>query len=318
MSSDTIEKLKLRKRMERAGGSLALKMAVGPIRLLKLPAARKLGRGLGLIVYTALGRYRRVAHKNLKLIFGDALSESERTRLARDVFSNFGETAAEFVKLPQLDREQIDALTQVEGEENLKSSLEQNKGTLIITGHFGNWEFLARWFAVHNYPLSVIARRADNPEAEKLAVQTRTQSGSQVYNRGNSARPVLQSLHRNELVGILPDQNAGNIVAPFLGLQTGTTDGPAIFHLHTGSPIVFSWCTREPDGRFKILFEPPEIYTPTGDKQADILAIMSMINAHLGEQIRKRPSQWLWLHDRWRASPWVFENGKDGISLPNE
>ena len=38
---------------------------------------------------------------------------------------------------------------------------------------------------------------------------------------------------------------------------------------------------------------------------------MTLINARLEAQIRRNPTQWLWLHDRWKASPGVFPDGEE-------
>lgn len=304
-SEATLPSQSAKKRLTRLAGRLGLPPVVGLFRLLPMSTARWLGRCIGAFLYAVLRNYRRTAHKNLRLVYPE-LPEKERRKMAWAVFLHFGQAVAEFVKLPQLSPEAVDSMTVVEGEENLKRALEDGKGAFIITGHLGNWEFMGRWLATHGYSLNVIARRSEDPETEKLLSSTRVQSGAKVFSRGEAARPVLQSLRRNELVGILPDQNAGNVVVPFFGMPTGTTDGPAILHLHTGAPLVFSWCTRMEDGRFHILFEPPERYSATGDRPADVRAIMTLVNQRLEAQIRKNPTQWLWLHDRWRASPWVF------------
>jgi KDO2-lipid IV(A) lauroyltransferase len=299
--------LSRKKRLERAAGRVGLRLVVGPLRALPLRHARAIGRGLGMFLYTALPRYRCVAHKNLKLVYGGQHDSQSLVRMARAVFVHFGQAAAEFVKMPQLARTDVDALCDVEGEENLCRALEAGKGVLLITGHFGNWEFMARWLSTHGYPLNVVARRANDPEADRLLTDTRTGGGAQVYNRGNSARAVLQCLKRKEIVGLLPDQNAGDVFVPFLGQRTGTVDGPAILHLRTGAPLLFSWCVRTPENRFRITYEPPVVVKSTGDRDADIADVMTLVNARLEAQIYQYPTQWLWLHDRWKSSPGVFD-----------
>jgi len=302
-----IPPLSRKKRLERAAGRLGLTLVVGPLRALPLPYARAVGRGVGILLYGALRRYRRVAHKNLRLVYGAQFDDATRARMAREVFIHFGQAAAEFVKMPQLERDALDNLCEIDGEENLRAALEAERGVLIITGHFGNWEFMSRWLTTHGYPLNVVARRANDPRADRLLTDTRTGGGAQVYNRGNSARAVLQCLKRREIVGLLPDQNAGNVFVPFLGQRTGTVDGPAILHLRTGAPLLFCWCVRTPENRFRITFEPPVVVAPTGDRDADIATVMTLVNARLEAQIYRYPTQWLWLHDRWKSSPGVFD-----------
>jgi KDO2-lipid IV(A) lauroyltransferase len=304
----------LRKRIERAAGRVALRLIVPPVRALPLPLARMIGRALGGVTYRLLGRYRRVALKNLQLVFGDTTSVHGRVRMARGVFRHFGEMAVEFVKMPQLNRADVDRLVTVKGEENLRAALAMGKGTLLVTGHLGNWEMMGRWLTTHGYGLNVVARDARDPMTTKLMSDTREGNGATVLYRGNSARAVLQCLRRNEIVAILPDQNAADVFVPFFGHPTGTVDGPAVIHLKTGAPILFSWCTRTVDNRFQIEFEPPEAAVTTGDRVADAARVMTLVNARLERQIRRNPMQWLWLHDRWKASPGVFPGGAENAS----
>ncbi|HLV81161.1 MAG TPA: lysophospholipid acyltransferase family protein [Chthonomonadaceae bacterium] len=298
--------LPLRKRLDRLAGRVAL-LLVGPVRAMPLPLARAVGRTLGLLVYYMFRKRRRVALKNLELIYGESAGRSERARMAKAVFQHFGEWGAEFVKIPQLSRADVDRLASVEGEENLQAALASGKGALLITGHFGNWEFMARWLTTHGYPLNVVARKANDPNADKLLVDTREGNGANVFSRGNSARAILQCLKKNEIVGLLPDQNAADVFVPFFGHPTGTVDGPAVLHLKTGAPLLFSWCVRTPEDRFQITFEPPVWVAPEKERAVGVARVMTIINARLETQIRRHPTQWLWLHDRWRASPDVFQ-----------
>ncbi len=299
--------LPLKKRVERIFTRTALRIVVTITRLLSMSSARRLGECMGMVLYLTQKRYRRVAMKNLNLVYGSEIDEAERKKMTKDVFVHFGRMALEFLKLPALSLDELDRMVKVQGESHLKAALEAGNGGLIITGHFGNWEVIARWLALHGYKMSVIARRANDPVADKLLQGTRQDGGTQVYLRGNSVKAVLQCLKRGELVGILPDQNAGDITAPFFGMPTGTTNGPAVIHLRTGAPIIFTWCSGGDDGQFYLQFEEPVVVPSSGNKEADEVSVMTLVNAHLEAQIRSQPTQWLWLHDRWRASPHVFE-----------
>ncbi len=310
LEADNLERATpLRKRAERSAGRALLALVIKPVRAMPLGGARWVGRAFGRVAFRLLGRYRRVALTNLGLVYGAEHDARERFRMAQAVFRHFGEMAVEFVKMPQLKRADVDGMAIVAGEENLIRAFEAGRGVMLMTGHFGNWEFMARWLTTHGYRLNVVARRANDPQAERLLTGTREEGGAQVFNRGNSARAVLQCLKKNEIVGLLPDQNAADVFVPFLGLPTGTVDGPAIIHLKTGAPLLFSWCTRRADGRFEITFEPPVTVAPTGRRDEDIVNVMTLINARLEVQIRRCPTQWLWLHNRWKASPGVFPDG---------
>lgn len=306
----------LRKRAFRHLGRLAMCVFVPPLQRLPLAAGRSLGRGLGGLTFRLLGRYRRAALRNLELIYGTELSVKDRHRMARAVFRHFGQVGAEFLKFPSLSDSMVEKLSIVHGEENLRAALDMKAGVLLITGHFGNWEFMARWLSLHGYPLNVVARDARDPVATKLLADTRGGNGANVLYRGNSARAVLQCLKKREIVALLPDQNAADVFVPFLGVRTGTVDGPAVIHLKTHAPLLFAWCVRTDSGQFEITFDSPVVAEPTGNKEADVVRVMTEVNARLGYWIRKYPTQWLWLHNRWKASPGVFADGNANMQEP--
>ena len=51
--------------------------------------------------------------------------------------------------------------------------------------------------------------------------------------------------------------------------------------------------------RFRLTIEPPLPLPDTGDRAADVAALMTAVNATLERWIRERPEQWFWVHRRW-------------------
>ncbi len=298
----------LRKRLERGAGRLALAIVLKPVRAMSFSSAQRTGRVLGALLYHLLGRYRRVAHKNLALVYGEVMSPRDRTKIAKDVFVHFGQAVCEFLMLPEMPPEELAARVEAHGAEHLAAAKTAGKGILVVSGHFGNFEVLAPWLQLQGYAVNVVARKANDPRIDEMLQGTRAQSGATVHLRGSSGRSVLQCLKRGEVLALLFDQNAGDVFVPFFGMQTGTTNGPARIHLHTGAPIVFMWCISKPDGGFRLEIEEPVVFPPTQDRAADEMAVTTLLNARLEAKIKQYPSQWLWLHDRWRNSPHVFQN----------
>jgi KDO2-lipid IV(A) lauroyltransferase len=140
-----------------------------------------------------------------------------------------------------------------------------------------------------------------------------------VKDKGNAARDVLTALKQGDVVGILPDQNSGDVFAPFFGVPAGTAAGPALFALRTGAPIIPSYTVRQPDDTYLARFFPPIEIKPTGDRSADAQQIMTEANRILEQVVRQYPEQWLWLHNRWKSA---FEKKNaarawpDGIDTP--
>ncbi|MCX7925512.1 MAG: lysophospholipid acyltransferase family protein [Fimbriimonadales bacterium] len=297
-----------RKRIEGKLGGWGLRLAWGLFRRLPMDAAQRLGAGLGLLAYALSARYRRMAIHNLQRAFPDWTPAQARAT-ARRVFRNFGVSMAEFFKAPSMTRAQIERQLTLVGREHLDAALREGKGVLLITGHFGNWELMARYLCMLGYPIAVIARDADDKSTTELITMLRERSGYKVFPRGNAARLVLKALRANEVVGILPDQNAGDVFVEFFGQKAGSVAGPAVFHLRTGAPLVPLFNVRLPGDYHRVEILPPMHFEPTGDAQADQQRIMQALHDVLEAYVRRYPDQWLWLHDRWKSARKRFGAG---------
>lgn len=265
-----------------------------------------LARGLGLACYHSLRRYRCVALKNLKHVFGEELSEQERVHLAKQVFAHLGLALLEFfLVIPGLRGERVEEVVRFEGREHFDRAFERGQGVIMVSGHYGNWEMMGALFAHVGYQVNAISREADDPIMNEMIDNVRRGRGDRLIQRSKALRPALQCLKRNEMLCILVDQNTaeGGIFVDFFGKPAATAPGAAYFAMKTGAAIVPAFCERQADGSHLVRARAPIEYTTTGDKDADARHIMSLINAALEDQIRRCPSQWMWIHDRWKLQP---------------
>lgn len=262
-----------------------------------------MGRGLGSLGYRLSARYRRVADKNLRLAYGDSMTERERGRLIKKVFQNFAAGLFEFLKAPSLSDDDIRRMVPVSAEQfaHIDELRARGKGVIVISAHIGNWELLARRGGIDGYRFSVVARQSPDDGMNEITDYVRRSGGYDVLARGNSAKAVLRKLKEGGIVAILPDQKSEDVFVPFFGRLTGTVAGPATLALKTGAPILIVFCLRMAGGTYKIEMPPDVDQTSTGDLDADRIRIMADVTAEIEKVIRKYPEQWLWLHDRWKA-----------------
>jgi KDO2-lipid IV(A) lauroyltransferase len=282
---------------------LAFRLLLRGLSRLSWPAAGAVGSLLGLIGWRFSARFRAVADKNLRLAFGQTLSEQERSRLIRRVFQSFGRALAEFLKAPSMTPDQIKQIVQADSYAPVEQVLARGRGMILIAAHFGNWELLARRAALEGYEFAVVARQSDDPEFNKITDSIRANGGYVVLPRGGSPRAILQRLRGNGIVAILPDQKSEDVFVPFFGNLAGTVAGPAVLSLKTGAGIVPMFCPRQPDGSYRVEILPEIDTTSTGDTEADVHRIMAEITRVIEDVVRRYPDQWLWLHDRWRVVP---------------
>jgi KDO2-lipid IV(A) lauroyltransferase len=297
--------LPLKKRIERSVGGWALMAVARVFQLLPKKSIDPMGRRLGRLIMRLSGKYRRRTLKNLRLAFPD-WPEQKVQSTARGVFEHFGKTLARFFGGGKESKEEIIASVDMNGLDLVDEALAQGKGILAITAHFGNWERMAEVFAARGYKISVVARDANEERTTKIVNDVRKGRGIEVFSRGKAARELLRRLRSNEVVGILTDQNTREILVPFFGIPAGTNEGPAVIHMITGTPLFTAFAVEQADGRYRVDAEPLEIPPLTGNREVDVMTIMTLVNQRIESTVRANPEQWLWMHDRWR---WAREKG---------
>lgn len=272
-------------------------------RALSPPLAQRLGAAIGDLLFWCVPRYRGVARRNLAAAFAWEAPQVEA--VARQVFRNIGKTLVEFLRLPALSAAEIRQLCRLEGMEHLRAALAEGRGALIVTAHYGSWELLAARLVVEGIPLNVVARDADDGATDAFINRIRQGCGYRVIRRQSAPRRVLEALRRNEVVAILIDQNTtqGGRFVPFFGRTAATVTGPAFFALRAGAPLIPGFALRRPDGSHLGWLDPPVTLVRTEDREADVLQLTARLTALIEAQVRADPTQWFWIHDRWRHRP---------------
>lgn len=270
-------------------------------RLLKKPYLKALhsGERMGRTIWRLSKKRRITSISNLTMAFPE-MPKHEAEKITKRVFENFGRSSADF--LIGLDRtlEELKQTTTLEGFEHFEAAYAKGKGVMVVTAHFGNWERCSTWLVLQDYKLSVVARDANDEGINALVNDLREGPGTSVISRGKAARPMIQRLKNNEIIGILPDQNASEIYLPFFGKPAGTVLGPGVIAERTGAAVlpVFSYYVGDGCYHIEVL---PEITAEEGYETKGE-GMMRAIHKVLEEQIAKRPDQWLWIHDRWRSA----------------
>ncbi len=279
-----------------------------PVRALFAVLPRKiclsLGRSLGLIFYHLDKKHRRIALSNLSIAFGAELSVSEQKKIAKNSFRHFGEFLAEGIKFPCLDEEKKNGLIDVEGEDYLDKALQEKRGALLFSAHYGNWE-VAQHFLSKKGEFSVVARPLDNRLLEKELFKLRTGLGAKVIYKLQATKKVLQALRAKEMVVFLIDQNVLRqqaVFVDFFGKKAATTPALAAFYLRTKSPLIPAFCCPTSAKTYRIQILSPLEILPEKD-QDQVLKITQTCTNIIEAQIRRKPDYWLWFHNRWRTRP---------------
>lgn len=257
---------------------------------------RLIGRGVGFLARSRT----RLAEKNLARAFPKERPDTLRG-WARDVWSELGAAVWEFARLGRLTPEEFNKEVRVIGVEHLRKAHALGKGVILFTGHLGNWEYTSWATALTGLPTTVIARRMKNPFVNDWITALRLRSGCEVMMHKNAVRESVRRLASGGLIGLLFDQRitAGGLQVPFFGQPAHTTGMAALLALRLGCPLlpVRSWREK---GRLTVEMEPPLTIEPGPSTPDRVEAVTRQMTDVLERWVRDRPSQWLWIHDRWK------------------
>jgi KDO2-lipid IV(A) lauroyltransferase len=248
-------------------------------------------------------RRRLIAIHNIKRAFPEK-SMAEIVLIAKGVYRNMAIVAAEFFDMPYLTKDNIHELVEVDGIEHCNKALKKNRGLLVFSAHFGNWELQAIAFSLIFQPMLVIYRILDNIFLERFVTEIRSSTGNRLLTKQKAMRKMLKALNANEVVGLLIDQNWSwqeGVFVDFFGRPACTTDGLALLAMHTGVPVVPGFMVRKENGKYRLAFGEEVKIINTGQRKHDVLINTQNFTRIIEEMIRKYPDQWFWVHQRWKT-----------------
>ena len=275
-----------------------------PFVVLPLGFSIKVGELLGLLLFYVWGSRREIAIENLRksLLSGAIIISEPEEKIIRDSFKNFGRSLIEIIKIYYGFGKKIIDSVEVEGIENFNQSRSKGKGIILLTGHCGNWELLAIMASVRAFPISIVARPINNPYINKIVESARKKYGNAVIYKQGALKSIITTLRDNGCVGILMDQAVlpeEGYVIDFLGRGAWTTKMLALIARKTGAAVVPAFIHRTDNGH-KIKIYPEVELSESDEKEIALREDMKKFSGFIEDYIREHPSEWLWIHRRWK------------------
>lgn len=279
-----------------------LKLVQWFVCILPASCAHLLGRICGGLCYYIDARHRKIALKNLCLVFGEKWKKKKLRRMARKFFCQLGFNLVEFLRVPCFIRPGWENCFQIEGEDRIKAAFEKGKGIIFVLAHFGNWEYLSFTPRLLSFPGAVVGQEIKNPAVDGLIKDMRELMGLELFPKFEVVPSILSYLKRNGAVAILADQRARimNVRVSFFGHPADTTTAPAVLSLRSGATLLPVFIYYEGNDRYRIVFER-EVEVPSGlPLKEAVRELTQRITSLFEERIKERPELWLWGHRRWK------------------
>ena len=266
-----------------------------------LPAGLQLalGRAIGAALHLLARRRRHITETNLRLCFPE-LSAQARAALVRQTFADNGtgliETAIAWFTPP----EQLRGRVEFEGLEHLQAAKDRGKGVLLIGAHYTTLDLCGNLFTLFS-PASVMYRAQNNPVFEHI--MTRPPAHVRAGIDRSDMRSAIRCLKSGGVLWYAPDQDYGrkhSVFAPFFGVPAASIVATSrILRMTGATPVLFSHWRRDDGSGYVLRVEPIPEPLPSGSDEEDA----RVVNAHIEACIRRHPSQYMWVHRRFKTRP---------------
>jgi len=264
-------------------------------------------KGLTLLIYHLDKKRRNLTIKNLTMAFPEKTSE-EILALSKEVYTQLSITIAEIL-LMFTGQFNIDKA--IKNQEEAKKKLQdiaQNSphGVIVMTAHFSNWELAAHFLAKNGLPMLAIGRKGNNKLIDtNITTPFREKYGNDAVSKKKAMLVMIKRLKSAGNVGLLIDQKSGSlnsVKVDFFGKPAETTLSIASLKLKFDSLVVPIFIARQSDGSYEMIINEPIDYVADEieGKEKKLEAMTLKYNQTIENVIRQYPSQWFWMHNRWR------------------
>jgi heptosyltransferase-2 len=284
---------------------------------LPLRALFALGNVSGFFALVVIGKYRRLAFRNILIAFGNEKSPREARRLVRRHFQRLGANLLCSVKLTQMPPEKILRRVKVENIDAMDSRFRAGVPVVLVLSHLAIWELFAQLMPkfVGYVRNASVYQRLGNRFIDDHMRRTRSRTGLELFDRKDGFQPVIELLRSGGGVGVLSDQHAGDhgLWTPFFGRLASTSPLAALLAKRTGAAVIAAAVYTDGPARWRMVFTQG---LDTAD--ASVGALTSKINHIIEQQIRCAPEDWFWVHNRWKTPRpnFLLTKYKRGVHLP--
>lgn len=282
--------------------ALIVKCALGFFYIL----GEKNSANFGSFLARAIGKHHsshKLAYKNLSNAF-PSLNEAQKDKILEGMWDNLGRVIGEYVFISKAAPQEMVQKYIILDERTLQNVeyIKKNfkKGGIIFSGHIGNWEVGPKAFINLGFDVNTVYRPLNNKYVEEMTASIR---GTKLIKKGSQGnRQIIEAIKNGEFVIILADQkiSEGEPI-DFFHDKAITTTSLARIALKYGVPLIPARSIRQgKQFKFKVDIERPLDFQKTNDLNRDVLELTRDINKKLEMWISQYPSQWFWVHNRWK------------------
>lgn len=282
---------------------LVVRLFVCLLQALSMDACASLAAGMAYVCHDWLRLRRAVVDENLRNAFPQ-WSERQRRRLARRMWEHLFLMLAEIAHAPRkIHRTNWRQFIAMERIADHVRMLFDERPTMIVTAHFGNFELAGYVLGLLGFPTYSVARDLDNPHLHDFIHKFRGQTGQQIVPKKGGYDQIVSLLSRRETMAFLADQYAGSkgCWVTFFGRPASAHKAIALFALNHQARVLVSAARRvERPLHFEIELHGVALVGSGAAEVQGVRELTQWYSSVFESMIRRAPEQYWWLHRRWK------------------
>lgn len=288
--------------------------------LFPINANLRTARAVGNFLYAIDRKHRKRALENLRASFPEK-PEHELDEIARQSMGHFIELVMDVLFTPRLIHvETWHNYVHLTGLSDSLKLLLRGRGAVTITGHYGNWEVLGYTLATLGFETFSIARPIDNPYIDEWMLGVREKKGQIILSKRGVTTTAQDVLEKKGTLGIIADQNAGpkGMFVPFFGRLASTYKSIGLLAIQHRVPVVIGYARRR-GVRFEFDIGVQDIIWPEDWEKVsaaggdELRYVTERYTKGIEDFVRADPTQYLWIHRRWKTRPKGEPPGQLGV-----
>jgi len=277
---------------------LILPLSWMPFRILYI-----ISDGIFVLLYYVFPYRKKIVRKNLRSSFPEK-SDDELNIIERKFYKHFCDLILESIKIFSASPKSILDRVEMANTELLNDYYGKGKSLILVTGHYGNWEWPAITLPYHSKHTGTgIYKKLSNKFFDKKLRDTRARFGMLLMSTKEVADFFESHKDKLCLYGFINDQSPGDPKrghwAMFLNQPTCLLKGAETYAVKYQYPVVYGIIRRKSRGRYAIEYRLVSD-NPASTAENFITEECSRINESL---IKSDPAYWLWTHKRWKHKP---------------
>ena len=271
-------------------------------KIIGLKLSSKLGEIIGKY-FGPLFRKKAIAKKNILIAFPN-INETSIDQIIDNMWRNIGGIFGEYININKfsiLDEGKNKIV--FTNKSNLQILKNNKKPIVFFSGHFANFELMAKCLRELEFNIGAIYRPLNNIFLNPIMefIRKKYICSIQIEKGSAGTKKLIKHISANNPLALMIDQRlSSSIRVPFFNQPATTTTTPAQLSIKYDALLVPVFLKRLKKTNYEFFIEEPLVVKKTNNYEKDIFNITEIMNKKIEEFIKVDPANWLWSHDRWK------------------